>query len=120
MHLPASQKWLAFTQSALVVHEVLHAVAPHTKSPHGAGASLQLPAPSQVLACVSTPSLQALALHVMAVVGKLHFLVSVPSQVAAHSAVPPTHAGRVPCGLPVTGVHVPSLPTTSHAAQPSV
>jgi hypothetical protein len=26
------------------------------------------------------------------------------------------HAGRLPCGLPATGVHVPALPSTSHAS----
>lgn len=31
------------------------------------------------------------------------------------SAPPPRHAARVPCGAPVTVVHVPMLPPTSHA-----
>src|SRR3569623_3771578 len=41
----------------------------------------------------------------------VHFAVSVPSH--AHTV---THAVRLPCVAPVTGVHVPTLPATSHAS----
>ena len=54
---------LPAAQSALLVHEVLHAVAPHRYLSHDLGTSLQTPAPSHVLAWVSVPELQVAAPH---------------------------------------------------------
>jgi hypothetical protein len=43
---------------------------------------------------------------------------SVPSHVGPHvvPAPAPEHAERDPCGEPLTALHVPTLPVTSHAA----
>jgi hypothetical protein len=50
-------------QSALVAHEILHVVAPHTYGSHDFGASVHEPAPSHLAACVSTPEEHALVPH---------------------------------------------------------
>jgi hypothetical protein len=54
MHEPDLQMNPA-AQSVAEAHVVLHESAPHENAPQLLGASPQLPAPSQVLACVSTP-----------------------------------------------------------------
>jgi hypothetical protein len=50
-------------------------------------------------------------------VGKLHFAVSLPSQVAPQVGSVPAllHFARLPCGTPVVGEQVPTLVRTSHA-----
>jgi hypothetical protein len=83
---------------------------------------LHPPAPSHTEVCVSTnvPPLevQLLAPQLFAAPGEWHASVSVPSHTGPHSepAPAPEHAERAPCGAPVTGVQVPTLPVTSHAA----
>jgi hypothetical protein len=44
-------------------------------------------------------------------------VVVIPSHTAVTHAFPPAaHAGRVPCGWPLTGTHVPCAPDASHAS----
>ena len=50
-------------QSAVTPHVVLQVALPHANAPHSFGTSLHLPTPSQKLACVSTPAVQALVLQ---------------------------------------------------------
>jgi hypothetical protein len=60
-----------------------------------------------------------LAPHVVVGPGKTHAAAFVPLHAPAHALPPsscsPAHAARAPCGAPVTVVHVPIWPATSHA-----
>jgi hypothetical protein len=105
-------------QSVSLEHmALLQAVAPHVFVPHSAvcGAT-QAPAPVQVLACVSTPLAQEAATHCTVASGKVHESRFVPSHVPPHSEPSVAQATRSPCGAPVTGAQVPTLPATSHAS----
>jgi hypothetical protein len=80
------------------------------------------PAPSQVEVCFSMYVLllpvQLLPPQVLEEPGAWHVIVSVPLHTGPHSEPEPVpvHAERAPCGAPVTGLHVPTTPVTSHAA----
>jgi hypothetical protein len=64
---------------------------------------------------VSAPPEHAAAAHTLVVPGGApHAVPLEPSQRAWQVPVP-MHAVRVPCGVPITVVHVPTLPVTSHA-----
>lgn len=56
-------------QSVEEVQLDLHAVVPHTYAPHDFETSLQVPEPSQKLACVSVPEEHEFELHVVDVGG---------------------------------------------------
>src|SRR5579862_2231453 len=103
-------------QSALVVHESLHAVAPQTYAPHdvltGAG---QEPAPLQLAAAVATPFVQLAARHEVDPDGYAQLDTFEPSQNPLHVEPSPAHAARGETGAPVTGEHVPTSPATLHA-----
>jgi hypothetical protein len=58
--------------------------------------------------------------QVAMLVGKTHAAVRVPLHEPPHTLPSVAHAARVPCGSPVAGEQVPSLPGTSHAAHCSV
>jgi hypothetical protein len=75
----------------------------------------QLPRPSQVALWVSTPFMQEGMLHWVWSLGKVQAVRLLPSQVPAHTPVPP-QARRAPCGAPRTGEQVPRLPGLSHAS----
>jgi hypothetical protein len=49
--------------------------------------------------------------------GYAHACTFVPSHAPPHALPSVVHFGRVPCGWPVTGKHVPSWPVVSHASQ---
>src|SRR5437867_315166 len=101
----------------VAVQEVLQVTALHTYGAHDMGASLHEPAPSQVEACVSRPLVQVAVPQALVMGGKLHLVVSAPSQ-AAPQVVPaptPPQGVRVPWTAPTTAVHVPTLPVTSQA-----
>jgi hypothetical protein len=73
------------------------------------------PAPLQPAASVATPCVQLGARHCTVESGYAQ-LVAEPLHVPAHIEPSDWHTGRVPWGAPVTGVHVPTLPETSHAS----
>jgi hypothetical protein len=75
----------------------------------------QVPSPWQLAARVATLLLQDPVRQDFLVPGYAHWSVSVPSQLPAHADPSLAHARRAPCGEPVTAMHTPSLPTTSHA-----
>ena len=108
-------------QSASLAHLLLHVVPPHTNGAQSFVSGVgQLPLPSQAAASVATPFAQLACTHVTdEPTNPVHDVRVLPSHCAAlHglSAEPFGHAARVPCGAPATGVHVPSLPSTSHAS----
>jgi len=72
-----------------------HAVGPHTYGEQVFDDGLQVPAPSHVLTCTSTPPPHDGLPHTEVVPGYLQFLPSVPSQRAAQSESVdvPVHAG---------------------------
>ena len=66
--LPAMHAY-PLTQSAVVVHDALHDVAPHTYGEHPRVVLVQLPAPSHVPTRVSVPPVQPFDPHAVAVLG---------------------------------------------------
>jgi hypothetical protein len=73
------------------------------------------PAPSQVAAVVALPPLQRAAVQTVVTPGSVHAVALAPLQLPWHGPAP-AQATRLPCGAPLgTVVHVPTLPTTSHA-----
>jgi hypothetical protein len=74
--------------------------------------------PSQVAARVATPAAQDAGLHTSVVGATAAQVVgSAPSQRRAlqGDAASPAQAVRVPCGVPLIVVHLPALPSPSHA-----
>jgi hypothetical protein len=49
-------------------------------------------------------------------IGAVQTLVCIPSHTGAQTMSAPAHAPRAPCGVPVTAMHVPVCPDTSHAS----
>jgi hypothetical protein len=79
----------------------------------------QAPAPSHVAAVETIPFAQVAVRHWTVEPGKpLHVFCTKPSHCVMPQGLvpPPTHAGLVPCGAPITAVHVPTELVTSHAA----
>ncbi len=124
MHLLVAESHLNVgPQSASVAQLVLHEPAgSQANCPQAAGSgSAQPPFPSHAPWRCTLPSVvqPSLPHEVVAPLAKLAHLSRVaPSQVvfAQSVAASASHAERVPCGNPVTGVHVPSLPVTLHAS----
>jgi hypothetical protein len=117
---PPSQWWPA-AQSASAAQLVLHAAAPHANGPHGTSVSAgQLPLPSHVAGRTAVPAAQDAARHMIAAPARpLQVIRFDPSHAAAEQGfpgVPAEQAGRVPCGAPSTGTHVPTAPVASHAS----
>jgi hypothetical protein len=105
-------------QSVSFAHVLLHAsaIGSHAKGMHDeSSCALQPPAPSHCDAGVSLLPSHFAAAQLVAAVGKEHASRTVPSQVPAQVPVP-AQAIRMPCGAPVAGEHVPTLPVTSHAS----
>ena len=75
----------------------------------------QVPRPSQVATVVSVPAVHEGAPHMVWSLGKVQLARFEPSQVPAHTPLPP-QARRPAWGAPVTAVHAPSEPGTSHAS----
>jgi hypothetical protein len=76
------------------------------------------PLPSQVDSGLSDSPSHSAVLHTTAgpALKPAHVVRFVPSHAAAEqTSVPALHAGRAPCGVPVTGPHVPS-PLPSQAS----
>lgn len=109
-------------QSPSPAQEVLHATAlsSHAKPLHDTVLTAgQFPLPSHTAGTVETPSAHAAARHfVSAPTFPAHAVVVVPSQAEAPQTFEESaaHVARVPCGAPTTGVHLPMLSATSHAA----
>lgn len=118
-HLPSMQTRPP-AQSARTMQLVLQPLGSQEKSPHALFApGVQVPAPSQVpCATYDEPSHDAGEHFVLALGSAAHVAVVVPSQVlVAQTLVPPDgQRGRTPCGAPVIGTQVPSMPFTSHAS----
>lgn len=124
---PATHRWLAtshvfpVTQSVSALHDVKQAASRHTNEPQGTGSGarhvplpLQMPGAKAVL-----PSHVAAPHATFAPANPAHDFGSLPSQLAAAHGFfpsPPAQAARRPWGLPLTGVHVPSAFSTSHAS----
>lgn len=109
-HAPETQVFPA-AQSAGEAQLVWHldAVASQAKGAHARGTSLQRPAPSQKLAWVSVAPAHASALQAVAVDGKPHWLVRLPSHWAPQ--VPPLGAmqgPRPPTGAPTVLEQTPA------------
>ncbi len=125
-HVPVavSQRWPE-TQSLSLAHCVSHVVPLQTYGAHWTVAAVgQFPMPSQLDESVSTPFVQLACTHVTEEpTYPVQDVRVLPSHWAAwHGSVAggTGHAGRLPCGLPTTGVHVPVLPATSHASHSPV
>jgi hypothetical protein len=74
------------------------------------------PAPSQEAASVWTPFEQLALLHDMELPGYVQPSTFPAAHVPVQGApAAPVHAVRIPCGAPVTAVHLPREPGTSHA-----
>ena len=118
-HFPlAVSQTFAPPQSASAAQLVLQVVPPHA---YGAqfvvAADGQAPEPSQRDSPVALPAAQVAAEHTMVAAAKLHFARSEPSHARAQTPVPSAaHAVREPCGAPLTGEQVPTLPVTSQAS----
>jgi hypothetical protein len=78
----------------------------------------QLPKPSHVAAPEMIPFAQVAERHCTVEPGNpLHVFCTIPSHCPIpHGLAPLGHAVLVPCGAPVTAVHVPTEFVTSHAA----
>ena len=112
-------------QSVSATQSFLHEVPLHTYGEQSLVTGVgQFPRPSQAAGSVATPAVQLAWMHVTDEPTKpAHDVRVLPSHSAAeHGLVADAtgHAGRVPCGLPTTGVHVPALPSTSHASHSPV
>jgi hypothetical protein len=106
-------------QSLSAAHVVLHVVAPQT---YGVQASVwlptHLPLPSQVPCVVAVEPAQ-LGPPQPTPDGDVHAVRLTPSQRATPhvgSVLDGAHEARLPCGVPTTGVQVPTLPATSQAS----
>jgi hypothetical protein len=74
------------------------------------------PAPLHAAASVWTPFEQLAGVHVVELLGYVQPSTFPIAHVPVHAApAAPVHAGRIPCGVPVTAVHLPGEPGTSHA-----
>jgi hypothetical protein len=88
----------------------------HWSSPQAFGAheyttgGRHVPAPSQWALSVTIPSLQDRVVHVVEASGMAQRVVVTPSQEPVHAEPSPWHAGRLPTGAPLVGVHVPTEP----------
>ena len=74
------------------------------------------PAPLQDSANVAVPPVQDGLRHAIELPGYVHDAGCVPSQLPAQRVPSEAQAVRVPCGAPVAGEHVPTLPATLHAS----
>jgi hypothetical protein len=101
-------------QSASVTQSPRQAFAPQTYAPHDwvctAG---QWPAPSQDAGSVAAPAEQLPARHWL--IGYAQVAALTPSQAPPQPEPSDAQAWRAPCGAPVAGAQVPTLPATSHA-----
>jgi hypothetical protein len=75
-----------------------------------------VPAPSHVAGSVATLPEQLPALQVVPDDGYPHVARTVPSHLPPHDDPSEAHGARVPCGDPLTVVHTPREPGTSHAS----
>lgn len=116
---PASQR-APVPQSPSLLHAGTQAPSRHARSPQSCAAGLtQRPAPSQVDAETAPSPTQVGAAQTAVASGKPHRSPWTPSHVPWQGPVP-AHAARPPRGAPVTGVHVPSWPSTSQASHAPV
>jgi hypothetical protein len=119
VHTPAAQR-LPGAHSASVAHALAQAL-PSAAQRYGAQARFTSaghpPLPSQLAAAISTPAAHAPTRQlVSAPASAAQRLPSLPSQAAVSQALAPFAQGTLaPCGAPLTGLHLPTLPGTSHA-----
>ena len=102
--------------SASVAHDVLQlALSAQTKLPGQVwGApTTQAPRPSHTLMVVSLTS--QVWPQVVSAEGYAHSTLA-PLQLPPHLSPVAVQRGRLPCGSPATGMHLPSWPPTSHAS----
>jgi hypothetical protein len=106
-------------QSLSAPQLVRHAVGPQTYGAHAFVATLHLPPPSHVDTSVSEPPPHAGTPHAVVVGAGLHFAASTPLQSKPHvgSVAVVLHTPCPVRGAPVTGMHAPTLPGSSHAWQ---
>ena len=106
---------LAQSESALQLP--LHALGPHAYGAHvcvwTAG---QAPAPAQEAPSVAVPPAHDGPRQEIESLGYVQAAGWAPSQLPPQSVPSEAQAARVPCGAPVAGEHVPTLPATSHAS----
>jgi hypothetical protein len=74
-----------------------------------------VPEPLHDAPSVTTPSVQDRARHWTAAPGYAQAAGSLPSHAPPQALPSVTHAWRAPCGEPITVLHVPTWPGTSHA-----
>jgi hypothetical protein len=115
VHTPARQN-LPVPHDASVV-QPSQAVAPQIP---GAQSCVRTaghePDPSQEFASVATLFVQLGGRHCLLGPGIVHDCVVIPSQAPSHPVPSPMHATLGDTGVPVTAVHVPSLPVRLHAS----
>jgi hypothetical protein len=106
---PPEQKF-PVGQSESRVQLPMHCVVPHVKGAQAwVCAAGQLPAPSQAAASVATSFEQLALRHEVLEPAYAHVAVSVPLHAPPQADPSVAQAGRVPCGAPLTGAHVPAL-----------
>jgi hypothetical protein len=118
-HTPLLQK-PSVAQSVSSVHRVVHVPPVQRNGSQLVPVALlvQVPSPSQICPVTTVP-LHWLVPHetpagVFAT--PAHVVAFTPSHAGAeHTFEPAGHKGRVPCGCPLTGRHVPGAPVVSHA-----
>jgi hypothetical protein len=116
-HWPPLPHTKPSTQSVFDSQLVLHAVeSAHTRllSHACAAPGMQSPSLSQVLSAFWF--LEHVLPHAVFVVGYEQVATCVPSHCPPHIVPSPVQAGRMPCGVPVTAVHMPSEALTSQAS----
>jgi hypothetical protein len=108
---------LPLEQSESAVQSPAQAFAPQMYGAHGCVCGTgQRPWPSQPAASVAVPAEHEASRQDVESPGYVQLAVWMPSQLPPHTVPSETHAGRLPCGASVVGVHPPSLPVTSHAS----
>jgi hypothetical protein len=116
-----AEQWSPEMQSASELQLPRHAVPLQTYSPQGLVARAgQAPAPLHAAANVAVLPTHDGARHCVVLAGYVHAVRSVPLQVPPQMLLSVAHAVREPCGVPVTGEHVPTLPATSQASHSPV
>jgi hypothetical protein len=105
-------------QSASAAHDDLHALAPHTYGAQvSVGGVTQAPEPSHLPAKLAVPEAHVAAPQLVAPVGAVHATGLLPSQVRGPQVGSPdaaVQAVRPLRGVPVTVLHVPTLPVSAH------
>lgn len=118
--MPAAQKLVAVHFVSSPMQSPLHWVAPHTKLPQlKVWIAGQAPAPLHPAISVATllAALQLSARHCLVLSGYAQLAATVPLHVPPQPVASLAHWARTaPWGLPLIGMHVPTLAGTSHAS----